>query len=146
LTRGYFGIGIYHPKREENIGSLWRTAHSFGANFIFTIGPRYKRQASDTSNATAHVPLFEYSSWEEFKASVPGKIICVELDDKAISLRDFIHPQQATYVLGAEDHGIPEKYLGDTIVKVNGGEYCLNVAVAGSIVIYDRVSKYGKSI
>ena len=33
----YFGIGIYKPKTQENIGSLWRTAYILGASFIFFI-------------------------------------------------------------------------------------------------------------
>ena len=36
--RGYFGIGIYGPKMTKNIGTLWRTADIFGADFMFTIG------------------------------------------------------------------------------------------------------------
>ncbi len=35
---GYFGIGIYGPKMTKNIGTLWRTADIFGADFMFTIG------------------------------------------------------------------------------------------------------------
>lgn len=142
MRRGYFGIGIYHPKRSENIGSLWRTAHSFGADFLFTIGPRYHKQASDTSDATRHVPLFKYNSWEEFRRHTPGQIVCVEIDSKAEDLKSFKHPEQAVYVLGAEDYGIPPRYLEQyQTVKISGGLYCLNVAVAGSIVLYDRISK-----
>jgi hypothetical protein len=35
-VRGYFGIGIYHGKTEENIGTLWRSAYAYGADFVFT--------------------------------------------------------------------------------------------------------------
>ena len=34
----YFEIGVYHPKKEVNIGTLWRTAYQLGASVIFTIG------------------------------------------------------------------------------------------------------------
>ena len=37
--RGYFGIGIHCPKVTKNIGTLWRTAHILGADFMF-IYPR----------------------------------------------------------------------------------------------------------
>lgn len=40
----YFGIGIYHVKNEENIGTLWRSANISGADFIFTIDRRYNGQ------------------------------------------------------------------------------------------------------
>lgn len=36
--RGYFGIGIFHGKSSENLGTLWRSAAILGADFIFTIG------------------------------------------------------------------------------------------------------------
>lgn len=49
--RGYFGIGIYNPKTETNMGTLWRSAYNFGADFIFTIGMRYKKMGSDTAKA-----------------------------------------------------------------------------------------------
>lgn len=50
--------------------------------------------------------------------------------------------KRAIYLLGAEDTGIPDNILNDcdSIVQLPGN-YCLNVAVAGSIVLYDRNSK-----
>lgn len=42
MKRGYFGIGIYHTKNVLNVGTLWRSAHNFGASFIFTVGMRYR--------------------------------------------------------------------------------------------------------
>ena len=65
--RGYFGIGVYHAKKDVNIGTLWRSAYIFGASFIFTIGRRFPKQASDTVKAFRHIPLFEYQTIEELK-------------------------------------------------------------------------------
>lgn len=45
---GYFEIGIFHSKTEQNIGTLWRSAYQLGASGIFTIGKRYKEMSSDT--------------------------------------------------------------------------------------------------
>ena len=45
LKRGFFGIGIFHAKNEENIGTLWRSASILGADFIFTIGKPYRHQS-----------------------------------------------------------------------------------------------------
>lgn len=142
--RGYFGIGIYHPKTAENVGTLWRSAHAFGAGFIFTIGRRYRRQASDTTNAMLHIPLFEYASLDEFETYKPlgCQTVCVELAEAADDLRSINHPPRAAYLLGAEDYGLPEGYMRDKqVLYVPGARWCLNVAVAGSIVLYDRVAK-----
>lgn len=141
--RGYFGIGIYHPKTTENIGTLWRSAHNFGADFIFTIGKRYKKQASDTTKAERHIPLFEYETFEDFKSHLPKgcRIVCIEQCVGARNIKDATHPETAAYLLGAEDHGIPSNLLvGHQTVFIDT-PMCLNVAVAGSIVMYDRITR-----
>lgn len=142
--RGYYGIGIYQPKTAENIGTLLRSAHCFGANFIFTIGSRYRRQVSDTTHATRHVPLFEFSSLEDFDSHLPknSKVVCIEIAKKALSLNETSHPERAVYLLGSEDNGLPQEYMKDKmIIQIPGLSFCLNVAVAGSIVMYDRMLK-----
>lgn len=30
-NRGYFEIGVYHPKTPMNVGTLWRSAYQLGA-------------------------------------------------------------------------------------------------------------------
>ena len=51
--KGYFGIGIEGASKAVNVGTLFRTAHAFGASFVFTVRAQYNpRQgsASDTSD------------------------------------------------------------------------------------------------
>lgn len=144
--RGYFSIGIIGSKNELNVGTLWRSASNFGANSIFTVGRRYPDQASDTLKTWRHIPLYEYPDSETFFTAIPkGCIpIGVELDARAKPLANFTHPERAIYVLGAEDNGIPKRVLERLpyIVSIPS-EDCLNVAVAGSIVMYDRTVKLG---
>ena len=149
FMRGYYGIGIYNGKDLDNIGTLWRSANIFGAKFIFTIGKRYpKKQAGDTMQTPRHVPLYEHDTWEDFKKSIPRgcKIIAIELDNNSKPIKNFIHPEQAIYILGAEDSGIPENILNecDGIIQLPG-DYCLNVSVSGSIVMFDRLNKNTKT-
>lgn len=143
MSRGYFGVAVYHPKTEANIGTLWRSAQIMDATFLATIGRRYRKQSSDTMGATRHLPLFEYASFDEFYVGLPKDclLIAVELNDEAVLLKDFKHPDRAVYLLGAEDHGIPPDVLSKChrVVKMYG-ERSMNVAVAGSIVMYDRVT------
>ena len=142
--RGYFGIAIYHPKNYTNMGTLWRTAHSLGAQFIATIGRRYKHQSSDTTKATKHIPMFHFETFEDFKNFLPlgCKLTAVEIDEKAQDLRTYNHSLRECYLMGAEDYGIPQDILKQCngIVKLNT-KFCLNVAVAGSIVMYDRLGE-----
>ena len=145
--RGYFGIGIFHGKTETNIGTLWRSAAILGADFIFTIGRRYRQQCSDTMKAPRHIPLYNYKDYDDFFAHVPYDcpVVAVELSDNSIPLEKYVHPERCIYLLGAEDHGLPENILNrcrETVQLI--GDYCMNVATAGSIVMYDRAVKAGE--
>lgn len=147
MNRGFWGIGIYRPKTETNVGTLWRSAVIFGASFVFTIGRRYRKQSSDTLCAAGQVPCWNFTCWDDFKEHVPlaARVVCVELAEKARLLDQFIHPPTAIYLLGAEDHGLPRNILeGQQVVQVPSARpLCLNVATAGSIVMYDRFIKGG---
>lgn len=142
--RGYFGIGIENAKTEFNVGTLWRTAQSLGASYIFTVGRRYSRQASDTTDASKHIPLYHFASFDAFYAHIPYNcmLVGIEITPLARPIDYFTHPERAVYLLGAEDHGLSKRAMSKchAIVTIPG-KYCLNVAVAGSIVMYDRLSK-----
>ena len=142
--RGYFGIGIEHGKTRFNYGTLFRTAQIFEADFMFIIGARFKPQVSDTMKSSRHTPVFSYADFADFNKHRPYncRLIGVELDENATPLHRYSHPQQACYLLGAEDHGLTkEAYKHCQSLVVLPGERSLNVSVAGSIVLYDRISK-----
>ena len=144
INRGFFGIGIENTRGKMNIGTLWRSANLMGATFIFTIGARYKVQPSDTLKTIRHIPLFHYPSFDEFYKFMPYDclLIGIELIPNAIPIKNFIHPQRCIYLLGAEDTGLSEQALEkcDKIVQLPG-RYSMNLAVAGSIIMFDRVNK-----
>lgn len=143
-TRGYCGIGVLNIKSEINYGTLFRSAFVFGVDFIFLIGKRFKKQASDTTKTPRHIPLFEYTTFDDFYTHIPYdcQLISVEICEKAKLIRVFSHPQRAVYLLGQEDGSLP-----DVVIEKSFGviqiptRYCLNVAVAGSIVLFDRFNK-----
>lgn len=137
----YFGIGIQNGKTPENLGVLWRTAQNMGASFIFTIGNRYAKQGCDTHNAVKSMPYYHYGTFEEFFTHLPkgARLVGVELNDRAEDLETFHHPRRCVYLLGAEDHGLSKIAMERChyLVKFKS-EKSVNVAVAGSIVLYDR--------
>lgn len=145
MTRpGWFGIGVYHPKKEVNVGTLYRSAASLGARFTFSIGERFQPQASDTCKSWRLIPHLQFADFDAFMAANPfqGRVVGVELDASAVPLDTYVHPPQAIYLLGAEDHGLPPAVLNRCVDTVQiPGRYCLNVAVAGSIAMYDRITK-----
>lgn len=140
----YFGIGIYRPKTQENVGTLWRTALIYGASFIFIIDAKYKKQSSDVLKTWSKIPLFQYKDWEAFHGSMPYscQLIGIEIDKRATPIKEFVHPPRANYLLGSEDNGLPKmiKQKCHRIIQLPG-KTSLNVAVAGSIVIFDRINK-----
>lgn len=144
-NRGYFGIGVYHPKHEENVGTLWRSAFAFHAAFIFTVGRRFHKQASDTPKAWHHVPMLNYCDMEDFLRHMPHDcpLIGVEIAPNAHPLDRFVHPERCIYLLGAEDHGLPTAVINkcQSVLEVANLRTCLNVATAGSLVLYDRQVK-----
>lgn len=144
MTRGYFGIGIEHTKNPMNVGTLWRSASLLGAAFMFTVGRRYQRQSSDTLKAWKHIPLFHYATMDQLFAALPFScpLVGVELEDRAVPLADFAHPERAIYLLGAEDNGLTPDAIKrcHSLVQLPG-RFSMNVSVAGSIVMYDRHAK-----
>jgi tRNA G18 (ribose-2'-O)-methylase SpoU len=148
MTRGYFGIGIINGKSPENLGTLWRSAHNFGAAFIFTVGNRYPLQSSDTTKAWRSIPLYRYRTFDEFYETLPYDCLLVGLEYPHVNakpLPSFQHPERCVYLLGAEDSGLSKdaQTKCHAIVTIPGSklEQSLNVAVAGSILMYDRISK-----
>lgn len=144
--RGHFGIGVVRGKAAVNVGTLWRSAGILGAAYIFTVGERYPKQASDTIKAWRHIPLLKYADMDDLREHLPydTRLIGIEMDERAKPLADFSHPERACYLLGAEDQGLTGAEMGacESLVRLPG-DYSLNVAVAGSIVVYDRVTKHG---
>ena len=141
---GFYGIGLMHSVKELNIGTLWRSAYIMGASFIFTIGNRYRHQAGDVTRTWTKIPLFHYNEFDEFYSNLPHdtRLIGVEMEEGAVELSEFDHPQRAVYLLGNEQLGLAQGVVSrcHALVKLPG-EFSLNVAVAGSMVMYDRVSK-----
>lgn len=149
--RGFFAIGVFDVKHMSNVSMLWRTANVMGADFIFTIGQRYrpKKKKIDTMNTPEHKPLFEFDDWDTFRDCVPkgSEIVGVEMSEKSRHINDFTHPQRAIYLLGAEDVGLSNEIMEDCdhLVQLPGSP-SMNVAISGSIVLYDRSSKESKLI
>ena len=72
------------------------------------------------------------------------KLVGVELIEGATDLPAFRHPVHAAYVLGPELGVLSEGLLArcDHVIKIPTA-FCINVAMAGAIVMYDRVRSLG---
>ena len=145
--RGYFGIGAEEISKPMNLGALMRTAHAFGASFFFTLNAAPKiREAynSDTSRSFGHLPYYPYETLDDLRLPKGCALVGVELTDDAIELPQFMHPQAAAYVLGRERGSLSPALLERCahVVKIPT-KFCLNVGLAGALVMYDRLIALG---
>jgi tRNA G18 (ribose-2'-O)-methylase SpoU len=144
--RGYFAIGAERISKPMNLGNLLRSAHAFGAKFFFTIGahPKAFEARSDTSKAPLHLPVYHWAKAADIILPLRCKLVGIELIEGAIDLPAFRHPLYAAYVLGPELGMLSDELLGrcNYVIKIPAA-FCINVAMAGAIVMYDRVRSLG---
>jgi tRNA G18 (ribose-2'-O)-methylase SpoU len=147
LPRGYFAIGAERISKALNLGNLMRSAHGFGASFTFTIGATYQalEARADTSKGAQHLPHFNWQSIGELALPQGCRLVGVELLEEAIDLPSFRHPARAAYVLGPERGSLSPELITrcDWVVRIPSS-FCVNLAMAGAIVMYDRMRCLGR--
>jgi len=146
--RGYFGIGVERVTKPMNVGNLFRSAHAFGAGFVFTVAaayPRLEGGRADTSDSLAALPFYSFPDVESMILPRGCALVGVELDPDAIELPSFHHPGRAAYVLGPERGALSPALAGrcDYVVRIPT-RFSLNVGIAGALVMYDRVLSLGR--
>ncbi|NKB51551.1 MAG: RNA methyltransferase [Rhizobiaceae bacterium] len=146
-TRGYFGIGAEGISKPMNFGNLARTAYGFGASFVFTLTPgrRIDTPDSDTPNSQQHMPWYNFDDVENIHLPDRCRLVGVELTEDAVDLPSFRHPTMAAYILGPENGSLSPEVMEkcEFVIKIPT-LFCLNVATAGAIVMYDRIQSLGR--
>ncbi len=146
--RGYFGIGVEGISKEANVGNLVRSAHAFGASFFFAIAPDVDIEAmrvSDTADSFDHLPYHQYDSVESMELPEGCSLVGVEFVEDSVELPSFRHPTRAAYVLGPEMGSLSPALVErcEHVVKLPM-KFCINVVVAGALVMYDRLLSMGR--
>ena len=145
--KGYFAIGIEGASKPMNMGNLVRSAHAFGAAFVFTVNAQYKvRQArSDTSDTQNSVPWYDWADVDQMVLPAKCQLVGVELDAQAIDLPSFTHPRCAAYVMGPERGDLSAAMRAQCahIIRIPT-KFCINVQIAGAVVMYDRMQTLGR--
>jgi tRNA G18 (ribose-2'-O)-methylase SpoU len=127
---------------------LFRTAHAFGASFVFTLRAHYDRREgklSDTSDTPRSVQTYHFADLEAFRLPQGCRLVGVEISDQAIELPSFRHPRQAAYILGAEREGLSAdvQSMCDYVVKIPT-RFSVNLGIAGALIMYDRQLSLGR--
>jgi tRNA G18 (ribose-2'-O)-methylase SpoU len=145
--RGFFAIGAEGISKPMNLGNLVRSAHAFGASFVFLVKAEYdaRRALSDTSQAEFQLPVYDYPSVQELQLPRGCRLVGCELVEDAVELPSFRHPPMAAYVFGPERNSLSPAMLArcDHVVRIPT-RFCINLAVAGAIVMYDRLVSLGR--
>jgi len=130
---------------EANLGTLLRTCDAVGACMAVPDTAHYRRALGrgDTLVRRPHIHWIDRSktSWIERQRRGGAAIVAVELAEDAVPLTRLGPARVPTVVLLGHEHGgVPEEVwpLLDDVVEIPmvGRGASLNVAVAGSLVLY----------
>ena len=146
--RGYFGIGVEGISKEYNLGNLVRSTHAFGGSFFFTVAANEDLRdvrVSDTSGSIDHMPYYQYENVAAMDLPKDCSLVGIEFIQDSVELPSFRHPVRAAYVLGPEMGNLSAGMLErcDHVVKIPM-KFCVNVGVAGALVMYDRMLSMGR--
>ena len=145
--RGYFAVGVEGISKARNLGAVMRTAHAFGASFVFTLNAANKAREmfqTDTAKTALNLPYYDWTGLEEMTLPRGCQLIGVELSDEAIDLPSFRHPRAAAYVFGRERGDLSPELMARCahVVKIPT-KFCVNLSVACAITLYDRTINLG---
>jgi tRNA G18 (ribose-2'-O)-methylase SpoU len=140
-------IAAWNITKEHNVGSLVRTAHAVAAEEVLLVGEReWNVEAARTAELYTRVTQISGAQGlRDHLRRQRWKLVAVELDDRAINLFDAEYPDRPCFLLGAELGGVPDELLEEAELVVQIPQWglvpSLNLAVAGSIVVYDFLGK-----
>ncbi len=140
-------IAAWNITKEHNVGSLVRTAHAVAAEEVVLVGEReWNVEAARTAELYTRVTqLSDAAAFRRYLEEKKWDLVAVELDPRAVSLFKAEYPQRPCFLLGAELGGVPPDLLDEAKLIVEIPQWglvpSLNLAVAGSIVLYDFLTK-----
>jgi tRNA G18 (ribose-2'-O)-methylase SpoU len=140
-------IAAWNISKEHNVGSLVRTAHAAAAAEVILVGERdWNVEAART--AELYTTVTRLNGIDVFRSHLKSRgwhLVAVELHSRAVNLFDAEYPSRPCFLLGAELGGVPDELLdvSELVVQIPqwGLVPSLNLAVAGSIVLYDFLAK-----
>jgi tRNA G18 (ribose-2'-O)-methylase SpoU len=142
-----FAIAAWNISKDHNVGSLVRTAHATAATELVLVGEReWNVEAARTAEQyTTIVQLADIDGFRSHLSTRRWDLVAVELHERAVTLFEARYPERPCFLIGAELGGVPEDLVDRASVVVQIPQWglvpSLNLAVAGSIVLYDYLAK-----
>ena len=142
-----FALAGWNTSKEHNVGTLVRTAHAAAATEVILVGDReWNVEAARTAELYTTVTVLDTEqAFVDHLERHRWELVAVELHPRSVSLFDARYPARPCFLLGAELGGIPAHLLetAELVVQIPqwGLVPSLNLAVAGSLVVYDHLAK-----
>jgi tRNA G18 (ribose-2'-O)-methylase SpoU len=143
-----FAIAAWEISKEHNVGTLVRTAHAAAATEVILAGEReWNVPAARTADLYTEIVQLD-ADVAAFRAHLVHRgwnLVAVELAEGSVNIFDAVYPERPCFLLGAELGGVPPELMehAELVVQIPqwGLVPCLNLAVAGSLVVYDYLAK-----
>jgi TrmH family RNA methyltransferase len=137
--RSQLGLELWSVRDPGNIGTLARAADAFGGYLALSEGcadPFGPKALRASTGSIFRVPLGEFSP--------EG---CVALLSHGAPPLTELEPSHSRFVLGSERDGLPEEVVAScaatATIPLDGRAESLNVAMAGTIALYDWRRRHG---
>jgi TrmH family RNA methyltransferase len=135
-------LALWHVSDPGNVGTLMRAADAFGAGVALSAGcadPAGSKALRASMGAVFRVPV------SGFDEPAGRRIALVPRGGEPLADVDL--GGDVVFVLGAEREGLPEDVLASCDVRATiplaGGAESLNVAMAGTVALYERARRTG---
>ncbi len=144
-------VAGWNTTKEHNVGTLVRTAHAAAAEEVVLVGEReWNIEAAKTAELYTEVTILpDEKAFLEHVEYKRYDLVAVELSPHSVSLFEARYPKRPCFLLGTEVGGLPESLLAAAALTVEIPQWglvpCLNLAVAGSIVVYDYLGKLARA-
>jgi TrmH family RNA methyltransferase len=133
-------LALWRVADPGNVGTLLRAADAFGAGVALSAGcadPTGPKALRASTGSVFRVPV------AEFDEPAGRRIALVAHDGEPLDGVDL--SGDVVFVLGAERDGLPEDVLARCDVRATistaGGAESLNVAMAGTVALYERARR-----
>jgi TrmH family RNA methyltransferase len=129
-------LALWRVADPGNVGTLLRSADAYGAALCLSAGcadPTGAKALRASMGAVFRVPL------GRFEDAPSPRIALIPRDGRP--LQELRFGERVTFVLGAERRGLPEEVVAGcdvaATIPVEGGAESLNVAMAGTIALWE---------
>ena len=143
-----FAIAAWEISKEHNVGTLVRTAHAAAATEVILTGERdWNVPAARTADLYTEIVQLDadVAAFRTHLRKRNWSLVAVELAEGSVNIFDAVYPERPCFLLGAELGGVPPELVEEAELVVQIPQWglvpCLNLAVAGSLVVYDHLAK-----